>query len=203
LTLLVHNGHKLQVFAPSDDAIDKLGAGGLAYLLSTVGKSALIDLVSYHIVDSLHPSALIRQQQEEQLQHVVVPTMLMGRQLDMFVQANENGDGDDEKGIVLVNAGMAQVTSADNLAANGIIHLIDTVLEIPKTSSSNVGTTTTGPSYYYKGEHVVSDILGDQESYTSMAVATTAAGSAVARIIVLLLTTAAAAVVVVVVVEAW
>jgi Fasciclin domain len=196
LTLLVHDGHKLQVFAPSDDAIDKLGAGGLAYLLSTVGKSALIDLVSYHIVDSLHPSALIRQQQEEQLQHVVVPTMVTGRQLDMFVQANENGDGDDEKGIVLVNAGMAQVTSADNLAANGIIHVIDTVLEIPKTTSSNVGTTTTGPSYYYKGEHVVSDILGDQESYTSMA--TTAAGSAVARIIVLLLATAAAAVV-----EAW
>jgi Fasciclin domain len=162
----------------------------MEFLLSTDGKSSLIDLVSYHIVDSLHPSTLIRQQQEQQLQQVVVPTMLTGRHLDMFVNGENN--------VILVNAGMAQVTSADNLAANGIIHVIDTVLEIPKTTSSNVGATTTGPSYYYKGEHVVSDILGDQESsYTSMAAATstTAAVSAVTRILCLLFATAAA--------EAW
>lgn len=99
------------VFAPTDAAFAKLPAGTLDALLKDPKRLAAI--LTYHVVSGeLRAADLIKA-------GGATPTTLEGQALDIKVR----------NGKVYVNG--AQVTTADVAAANGVIHIVDTVLLPP------------------------------------------------------------------------
>ncbi len=95
------------VFAPSDAAFAKLPAGTVESLLQEPAK--LKDILLYHVVSGRYTGA-------ELVERGIIPTVL-GRSL--AVNAAMGGK---------VKVGNANVVTADIETANGIIHVIDTVL---------------------------------------------------------------------------
>jgi len=105
------------VFAPTDDAFDALPAGTVAALLEPAAKDDLIDLLGYHVIagDDLAANDVIA------LDGTFID-MLNGGRLNITV-AN---------GSVVLNAGggrEATVVTTNIETSNGIIHVIDTVLD--------------------------------------------------------------------------
>ncbi len=103
------------VFAPTNEAFEKLSAGKLEELLKPENHDALKDLVGLHVVaqyldgaeiDSLEPETPIQSYSAE------------------FLNVQKQG------GKVTVNG--AAVVEADIKAENGVIHAIDTVLTPPE-----------------------------------------------------------------------
>ena len=94
------------VFAPTDEAFDKLPEGTLDALLKD--KEKLAAILTYHVVPGKVPSADVAQR--------ATATTVNGKDLK-FTAAD---------GKVMV--GNATVTQADIPASNGVIHVIDTVL---------------------------------------------------------------------------
>jgi uncharacterized surface protein with fasciclin (FAS1) repeats len=106
----------LTVFAPTDDAFDKLPDGTIDFLLDPANQSVLIDILTYHVYDGsvLASAALALDGQSV--------TMLNGGDLSFDVAASE----------LILNLGgnrQATVTVTDVLCSNGVIHVIDTVLD--------------------------------------------------------------------------
>lgn len=101
------------VFAPNDEAFDKLPDGTVADLLLEQNRQALIDLLSYHVVDGAAYSPF--------LVDGSVPTLLEGA--SVMIEVTENG--------VVIN-GTTNVIGPDVLASNGVIHVIDEVLMLPE-----------------------------------------------------------------------
>ena len=97
------------VFAPSDAAFAKLPKGALDALLAD--KAALTSLLTYHVVSGRVVAADIVKA------NGATPKTVNGQPLDVAVR----------EGKVYVNG--AQVTTADVAASNGVIHVIDTVLQ--------------------------------------------------------------------------
>jgi uncharacterized surface protein with fasciclin (FAS1) repeats len=105
------------VFAPTDAAFAKLPAGTVENLLKPENRAQLVSILTYHVV----PGDI----RAGQLLGKVTPaTTVQGQN----VRINGQGGG------VRVN-GVA-VTSADVLASNGVIHVIDTVLMPPAAPTS-------------------------------------------------------------------
>ena len=100
------------VFAPTDAAFAKLPAGTVENLLANPDKLAKI--LTFHVVPGKVMAAdIVKAKRAE-------PTTANGGKLDVVVR----------DGRVLVNG--ANVVTADVVASNGVIHVIDTVL-IPAT----------------------------------------------------------------------
>ena len=100
------------LFAPTNAAFDALDPGVLAALLANI--TELTDILKHHVVaDSVMSITLTNNQ--------VVPTLL-GTNVTVTVT---NGD---------VYIDNAMVTVADNIADNGVVHIIDAVLLPPLTS---------------------------------------------------------------------
>ena len=100
------------VFAPTDAAFAKLPAGTVENLLKPENRAQLVSILTYHVV----PGDI----RARQLLGKVTPaTTVEGRRVSV------NGQG----GRVRVNG--VNVVSADVLASNGVIHVIDTVLMPP------------------------------------------------------------------------
>lgn len=96
------------VFAPTDAAFAKLPAGTVESLLADPQKLAAI--LTYHVVPGkVMAGDIVRAHGSE-------PKTLNGQSLDIALR----------DGKVFVNS--AQVTKADIVASNGVIHVIDTVL---------------------------------------------------------------------------
>jgi uncharacterized surface protein with fasciclin (FAS1) repeats len=96
------------VFAPTDDAFAKLPPGTVGNLLKPENKDQLVAILTYHVLSGKVMSADL------------VGQKLMAK----TIQGSElNVDGTSS---VMVND--AEVTKADILASNGVIHVIDTVL---------------------------------------------------------------------------
>ena len=95
------------VFAPTNAAFEKLDPTTLNTIIST--PSLLVSLLQYHVVSG--------DVQSGDLSNGPVPTVLSGQSIDVSV-AN---------GMVTLN-GSAKVTTADVIASNGVIHIIDEVL---------------------------------------------------------------------------
>ena len=100
------------VFAPTDDAFKKLPAGELDNLLMPANKEKLKKILTYHVVAKKIMSADLKDKKIEE--KTVEGNMLM-------IDANTMG----------VKVGSGMVTTADIVADNGVIHVIDTV-QIPK-----------------------------------------------------------------------
>jgi transforming growth factor-beta-induced protein len=94
------------VFAPTDAAFSAVGLEGINFLLRNTG--ILADVLKYHVVSGTVLST--------GLSNGLVPTLLADASLTVSI------DG----GTVMIND--ATVTAADNVASNGVIHIIDKVL---------------------------------------------------------------------------
>ena len=104
------------VFAPTDDAFDLLPAGTVASLLEPANKATLIDILTYHVFSGsvLSPAAIALDGQRV--------TMLNGGSMAIDVAASE----------LFLNLGgnrQAKVIVTDVLSSNGVIHVIDAVLD--------------------------------------------------------------------------
>lgn len=98
------------VFAPTDDAFAKLPAGTVSDLLKPENKQQLVDILTYHVVPGK-----------------VAAGDLVGRKV---MAATVNGaeitvDGQNQSAVMI---NQAQVTQADIMTSNGIIHVIDQVI---------------------------------------------------------------------------
>ena len=96
------------VFAPTDEAFNKLPAGSVESLLKPENKEKLKAILLYHVVMGDVPSSTAMKLSSAKT--------LQGKDLAISV----------ENGAVMINN--AKVVKADVHASNGIIHVIDTVL---------------------------------------------------------------------------
>jgi uncharacterized surface protein with fasciclin (FAS1) repeats len=97
------------VFAPTDEAFAKLPAGTVEALLAD--KEKLTEILTYHVVAGRVTSdAVVNISEAETLAGIKAP---------VEVRMNE------------VYVGGAKVVSADVMASNGVIHVIDTVMLPP------------------------------------------------------------------------
>ena len=101
------------VFAPTNDAFAALPAGTVETLLLPENQDQLVSVLTYHVV----PGAITSDQ-------------LVGQRLDVAtVQGGTvRVDGTGGKYGATVRVNDANVTTADILATNGVIHVIDKVL---------------------------------------------------------------------------
>lgn len=105
------------VFAPTDAAFAKLPAGTVENLLKPENRAQLVRILTYHVVPG--------EVRAGQLLGKVTPaTTVAGAQVSVDGQGGE----------VRVNG--VKVISADVLASNGVIHVIDTVLMPPAQQSA-------------------------------------------------------------------
>jgi uncharacterized surface protein with fasciclin (FAS1) repeats len=96
------------VFAPTDDAFAKLPAGTVEGLLKPENKEKLVAILTYHVVPGK-----------------IMAADLAGKSASVATVQGSNVDVDGTSG-VMVNK--SKVTTADIVASNGVIHVIDTVL---------------------------------------------------------------------------
>jgi uncharacterized surface protein with fasciclin (FAS1) repeats len=111
------------VFAPTNEAFDKLPAGTVDTLLKPENKDTLVKILTYHVVagkvSSKELVKMIKAGNGKAELKTVSGGMLTATLMDGKVMLT------DEKG------GMATVTIADVYQSNGVIHVIDAVL-LPK-----------------------------------------------------------------------
>merc|ERR1719478_838517 len=100
------------VFAPTNEAFAALPKGTLTNLLKPENKAALADLLKYHVVAGAVPAKTLMDMQMAQT--------VEGQKVTVRIAGGKT---------VLINS--AKVVSADNKATNGIIHIIDEVLQTP------------------------------------------------------------------------
>merc|ERR1712050_452965 len=105
------------VFAPTNEAFGALPAGTLDSLLQPENKDQLVDILTYHVLPARVLSTDLKPKQ--------VVTTVEGKDLLVTIY---NGE---------VYANKAKVVGADNLASNGVAHIIDGVL-LPKTEAITV-----------------------------------------------------------------
>ena len=100
------------VFAPTDEAFKKLPPGTVENLMKPENKAQLVKILTYHVVSGK-----------------VMSSALTGKKTDAKTVQGEMVMVDATMGGVTVNG--AKIVTADVVADNGVIHVIDTVL-IPK-----------------------------------------------------------------------
>lgn len=99
------------VFAPTNEAFNKLPAGTLDNLLKPENKDALANLLKYHVTSGKLSSSDLSGQNGKDI------TMLSGQPARIEVR----------NGSVYIDG--AKVIIADIIAKNGVIHVIDTVMQ--------------------------------------------------------------------------
>ena len=104
------------VFAPTDAAFAALPAGTVESLLLPENKDTLTSILTYHVLPG-----------------TVTSDQLLGQRLNVATVQGQTVhiDGAGSKVGAAVTVNNANVTTADLLASNGVIHVIDTVL-LPK-----------------------------------------------------------------------
>jgi len=131
------------VFAPSNEAFDKLPAGELKKLLDPANIKLLDSILEYHVVEgaAVHSKDLKPENKFKTLE---------GQEL--LVESRD--------GHVYINR-KARVTAADNDATNGVVHIIDNVLVPPKKP-----TPPTPPAPGPAGKNIVELAEGDKDLST-------------------------------------
>jgi len=114
------SGGTFTVFAPTNDAFAALPAGTLDSLMKPENKKELVDILTYHV---LPKKALA-----DDLDLFQAETTVEGKPLHV-----QKWGGVVKVGPSLESADLKTVTAADNLASNGVAHIIDGVLLPPST----------------------------------------------------------------------
>jgi uncharacterized surface protein with fasciclin (FAS1) repeats len=111
------------VFAPTNEAFDKLPKGTVDTLLKPENKAKLTGILTYHVVPGKMDAAAIAKAIKDGNGKATMKTVAGGT----LTATMEGSDVivTDEKG------GKAKVTIADVVQSNGVIHVVDTVL-MPK-----------------------------------------------------------------------
>ena len=107
------------VFAPTNSAFERLPAGTVDTLLQPVNRAALQSVLTYHVVPGRLGAAELAQRIRAGGGSAVLTTVQGGS-----LTARAEGDG-----IVIVDSkgGVANVTQADVMQSNGVIHVTDAV----------------------------------------------------------------------------
>lgn len=100
------------VFAPTDEAFEKLPDGTVEMLLKPENKDKLVDILTYHVVSGNVPSKT-------------------AVTLDKATAVNKKDIALKVEGETLMLNGKAKVVTADIECSNGVIHVIDTVIMPP------------------------------------------------------------------------
>jgi transforming growth factor-beta-induced protein len=111
---------KFTVFAPTNDAFDALPAGVLDDLMKPENKQQLVDILTYHV--------LPEEVKSTDLNPFQAVTTVEGKPLHVTVWG-----GHVQVGPSLLSADLKNVVAADNLATNGVAHIIDGVLLPPSS----------------------------------------------------------------------
>ena len=108
------------VFAPTNDAFNKLPAGTVEMLLKPENKDQLVKVLTYHVVPGRINAADLMKQIKEGGGKATLKTA-NGETLTASMQG---------KHIVLTDekGGMSMVTTANVYQSNGVVHVIDAVL---------------------------------------------------------------------------
>lgn len=112
---------KFTVFAPTDRAFKTLPAGTLESLMKPENKKRLTDILTYHVL----PEEVL----SSDLKPFQAPTTVEGKPLHVTKFGNRV-----RVGASLESKDLHDVVKADNLASNGVVHIIDGVL-LPPTST--------------------------------------------------------------------
>ena len=109
------------VFAPTNEAFDKLPAGTVDTLVNPENKEMLTKILTYHVVPGKLTAAKLKKQIEEGGGTAMLKTV-NGETLTAMM---------DGSGIALKDAkgDVAHVTVANVMQSNGVIHVIDAVLQ--------------------------------------------------------------------------
>lgn len=102
----------ITVFAPTDEAFAKLPAGTVEDLLKPENKEKLAGILSYHVI----PGAVTAEQVPMEM--TAIDTLKSGG--DKSIEVMKSADG--------VTVDGAKVVTADIMADNGVIHVIDSVI---------------------------------------------------------------------------
>lgn len=146
----------LTVFAPTDDAFAKLPKGTVESLLKPEAKAQLANILKYHVVSGRVYS--------DDVVKLTSAKTLLGEKVSISVK---NG----------VKVNKASVIATDIDAANGVIHVIDSVLLPPMKASHAMAkleqTVSKGADLYNSGHHkacsslyrkAMSDLMSEQIS---------------------------------------
>jgi uncharacterized surface protein with fasciclin (FAS1) repeats len=108
------------VFAPTNEAFEKLPAGTVETLVKPENKKKLTGILTYHVVPGTITAEKLMQQIKSGGGEATLKTV-NGEKL----KAKIAGDA-----VELIDAkgGMAKVTIADVMQSNGVVHVLDTVL---------------------------------------------------------------------------
>ena len=98
------------IFAPTDIAFGKLQAGRMQELLKAENKEKLAELLNHHVVDGLN--------NYNDLKHNQKLVTVNGRQLNVVLA----------EGKVMINGAVVQ--GRDSEGTNGVVHSLDTVIEM-------------------------------------------------------------------------
>ncbi|GAB3015354.1 fasciclin domain-containing protein [Spirosoma pulveris] len=101
------------VFAPTNEAFEKLPAGTMDELWKPAGKSKLVKLLAYHVVKGKFTADQL--QDGQKLKTVTGGTLTVGKQGDTITITDGAGS-------------TATINQADVEATNGIVHSIDSIL---------------------------------------------------------------------------
>ncbi len=101
------------VFAPTNEAFDKLPAGTLDELLKPAAKARLVKMLAYHVVKGKLTLASL--QDGQQLKTLAGGTLTVNKKGDTVAIVDGAGNS-------------ATIDQADIEATNGIVHSVDTVL---------------------------------------------------------------------------
>lgn len=112
------------VFAPTNEAFDKLPKGTVETLVKPENKQILTGILTYHVVAGKLDSKTLAEKIKEGNRTAELTTVAGGK-LWMMMKGNKIMIKD-EKG------GMAWVTTKDVYQSNGVIHVVNTVL-MPKS----------------------------------------------------------------------
>ena len=115
-------GPTLTIFAPTNQAFERLPKATLAHLLDPANIKELVALLEYHVL----PEQASAEQIIKFSKKYSVITTLEGRTVNVRTLPPNSLD----ETILVIND--AFVTTADIRASNGFIHIIDTVLTVPK-----------------------------------------------------------------------
>jgi transforming growth factor-beta-induced protein len=115
------------VFAPTDAAFAELPVGLLEALLEPANRGLLTDILTYHVAEGRHLSPALLADGEV--------TTLEGSVLTVESTEVRGDDPDATPTLEVEVGGEATATGFDQLATNGVIHVIDTVLIPPDRSN--------------------------------------------------------------------
>lgn len=111
----------MTIFAPDNGAFDKLGVDALADLLLPENKAKLAGLLNYHIIPGRLTAADLRKQIGDKGGSIEIVT-LQGEKLNASIEL-------DQVRLADASGDVGSIKQADLAASNGMVHVIDTVLE--------------------------------------------------------------------------